>query len=195
MPRGLKLGTFCLFLPGPVGPPSVAQTLAGFLFSVRSDDYVSDLCVFPQWGARLRIVHVTAGSLSLQTQPCRGMLVSGASASKRSNWCLSRVTAASFSLIQQVFPQVFLLWAVITYSNSSGVYIRSVPNQKCNLYLNTTFIVHVFVALQTTPQMLSSRIDESVSCTSEAFQLGERGSFAWGWRVLFVCVCIIGPNR
>lgn len=66
----------------PRSAASVGQTLAGFLSNVRADDYVSDLCVFPRWGAHLRIAHATAGSLSLQTQPCRGMLVSSSSSSE-----------------------------------------------------------------------------------------------------------------
>lgn len=45
------------------------------LSSVHSDDYSSDFYICPQGRADLRIAHVSAGSLSLKTQPERGMSV------------------------------------------------------------------------------------------------------------------------
>lgn len=138
--------SFCLNVVDlPRSAAFVGQTQAGFLSNAHSDDYVSDLCVFPQWRAHLRIAHVAAPYLHKHnhTKECWSQPPTA-----RASVCsliyptqvlhLTPLNAAAeiwllFNPIQQVLPA----WdcVVIRYSNSSGVYIKPLPNRKFNLHL------------------------------------------------------------
>lgn len=152
------------------GPPWVRPWLASWTTCAQMITFQSS-CVFPQWGAHLRIAHVTAGSLSLQTQPSRGMLVSSTSSTLLPFALFhphATVAADTFDMPQLCSNNMAafllshptgssnLLWAVISNSNSSEMYITSAANLKFNLYLNRKH--PPYWALRTTTQMRSNYI-------------------------------------